>query len=128
MEEKLKELLNNSYANYSNFKVSAILYTKDGREFYGVNVENASYGATICAERSAIVNAISNGVKKDEFSKIAIMNSSEKIVTPCFICRQVFQEMFSPDMPVICFNKSGNNITYKVSDLCSFPFGKEDLE
>lgn len=128
MEEELRNLLNNAYADYSNFKVSCILYTKDGRKFHGVNVENASFGATICAERSAIVSAISNGVKKGEFEKICIMNSSEKIATPCFICRQLFEEFFDPDMEVICFNKSGSSMTYQVKDLCSFPFGEDNLE
>ena len=128
MEEELKKLLENSYANYSNFKVSALLFTKDGRKFCGVNVENASFGATICAERSAIVNAISNGVKPHEFSKICIMNSSKKIATPCFLCRQVFEEMFDSEMPVVCYNVNGESITYKVKDLCAFPFGEDNLE
>ena len=70
MREKLIKLLDNSYSPYSNFKVAAILITKDGKEFYGVNVENASYGASICAERSAIVSAISNGYKKYDFENI----------------------------------------------------------
>ena len=61
MREKLLKLLDNSYAVYSNFPVAAIVVMNDGREFCGVNVENASYGATICAERSAIVSAISAG-------------------------------------------------------------------
>jgi cytidine deaminase len=60
MREKLIELLNNSYSPYSNFRVAAILVCKDGREFNGVNVENAAYGSSICAERSAILSAISN--------------------------------------------------------------------
>ena len=69
---KLKELLNNSYAVYSNYKVSCILETKDNNYFYGVNVENASYGATICAERSAIVSAISKGYQKGDFKELYI--------------------------------------------------------
>ena len=91
---KLKELLNNSYAVYSNYKVSCILETKDNNYFYGVNVENASYGATICAERSAITNAITNGYKKHDFKRIYIMNASDKIGTCCMLCRQVFLEFF----------------------------------
>ena len=61
MKDKLKELLNSSYSPYSHFRVASIVVMKDGREFRGVNVENASYGATICVERSAIVSAISAG-------------------------------------------------------------------
>ena len=68
MYEKLLNLLNNSYCPYSNFRVSAIAIMNDLKEFSGVNVENASYGACICAERSAIVSAISNGYKKGDFN------------------------------------------------------------
>ena len=63
MKEKLIRLLDNSYSPYSHFRVAAILVCKDGREFNGVNVENASYGASICAERSAILSAVSSGYK-----------------------------------------------------------------
>ena len=87
MKEKLLELLNNSYSPYSNYAVSAILVTKDGKGFYGVNVENASYGAAICAERSAIVSAISAGYKRYDFKELNIMVSSGKIGMPCFLCR-----------------------------------------
>ena len=72
MYEKLLKLLNNSYSPYSKFRVSAIVVMKDGTEFSGVNVENASYGASICAERSAIVSAISAGYKKDDFESYGI--------------------------------------------------------
>lgn len=64
MQEKLKKLLDNSYAPYSNYRVSAVVVCKDKSEFEGVNVENASYGASICAERSAITRAVSLGYKK----------------------------------------------------------------
>ena len=105
MEESLKRLLKNSYSPYSGFKVAAICLMKDGKSFGGVNVENASYGATICAERSAILSAISHGYKKGDFQEIHIMNSSSKIATPCFICRQVLIEFCSPDMPVYLYTK-----------------------
>ena len=74
MKEKLEKLLDNAYAPYSNFKVSCILKTNDSKEFIGVNVENASYGATICAERSAILSAISHGYKKGDFQEIHIFS------------------------------------------------------
>ena len=79
MKEKLLNLLNNSYSPYSNFKVACIVVTKDNKEFIGVNVENSSYGATICAERSAILSAISNGYKKHDFEKLYVMCDSLKI-------------------------------------------------
>ena len=79
MIDKLIELHKNSYSPYSNYKVSAIAVMKDGKEFNGVNVENASFGASICAERSAILSAISNGYKKGEFKELYVMVSSGEI-------------------------------------------------
>ena len=127
MEQRLREVVNNAYAPYSNFKVGAILEMENGEKYIGVNVENASYGATICAERSAIVNAIANGFKKGDFKRLSIMNSSDKIATPCMVCRQLFVEFFDMDMEVVCYDINGNSITYKVSDLCPVAFSKENL-
>lgn len=127
MKEKLINLLNNSYAPYSKYRVAAILVCKDNTEFKGVNVENASYGATICAERSAIVSAISNGYKKHDFRKLYVMCDNDKIGMPCFICRQVFLEFFDKDMEVTCMNPKGETLTYTVGELCPYPFDSEDL-
>lgn len=128
MKEKLKQLLSNSYSPYSNFKVAAIVTMKDKKEFCGVNVENASYGATICAERSAIVSAISNGYKIGDFDSISIMVDSEEISTCCFLCRQVLVEFFDKDSFVTCYNNKGESKTYRIGDLCPSPFSKEDLK
>ena len=128
MKEKLKEILNNSYSPYSNFKVAAIAVMKDGKEFYGTNVENASYGAAICAERSAIVSAISNGYKKHDFDKLYVMVNSDKISTCCFMCRQVISELFEKDRSIILMNKNGDEKVYTVEELCPYPFDEEDLK
>ncbi len=128
MKEKLQEILNNSYSPYSNFKVAAIAVMKDGKEFYGTNVENASYGAAICAERSAIVSAISNGYKKHDFDKLYVMVNSGKISTCCFMCRQVISELFEKDREIILMNKNGDEKVYTVSELCPYPFDEEDLK
>lgn len=128
MKEKLLNLLNNSYSPYSNFKVACIVVTKDNKEFVGVNVENSSYGATICAERSAILSAISNGYKKHDFEKLYVMCDSLKISTCCMICRQVILEFFEKDKEIICMNKLGESKTFLVSDLCPYPFDSEDLK
>ncbi|MDD3187334.1 MAG: cytidine deaminase [Bacilli bacterium] len=125
MFEKLKDLLKNSYAKYSNYRVSAIIVTKDGKEFNGVNIENASYGATICAERSAISNAISNGYK--DFKELYVMVDSNIIAPPCFICRQVISELCDKDMDIICMNNVGEQKRYKVSELCVYPFSEDNL-
>ncbi|MBP3635247.1 MAG: cytidine deaminase [Bacilli bacterium] len=128
MKEKLSEILNNSYSPYSNFKVAAIVVMKDGKEFYGSNVENASYGATICAERSAIVSAISNGYKKYDFDKLYVMVNSDKMSTCCFMCRQVICELFEKDRNIILMNKNGMEKVYTVKELCPYPFDEEDLK
>ena len=128
MQERLKELLKNSYSPYSNFKVAAIVVMKDGKEFNGVNVENASYGAAICAERSAIVSAISAGYRNGDFKELHVMVGSWKIGMPCFVCRQVISEMFDKNCNVYCYDTNGNVEKYTVEELCPYPFGNEDLE
>ena len=128
MKDKLLQLLNNSYSPYSNFRVSAILVCKDGVEFKGVKVENAAYGASICAERSAILSAVSNGYKKGDFETLYVMCDNKKIGMPCFQCRQVFAELFEKDMPITCMNPEGSIVTLTVRDLCPYPVDIEDLK
>ena len=128
MKEKLINLLNNSYSPYSHYRVSAILVCKDGREFNGVNVENASYGASICAERSAILSAVSAGYKKYDFKELYVMCDNKKIGMPCFECRQVFVELFDKEMLVTCMNPDGETIVKTVEELAPFPFDSEDLK
>lgn len=128
MKDKLLELHKNSYAPYSDFHVSAIIVAKDGVEFSGVNVENASFGASICAERSAIVSAISAGYKKGDFKELNVMVSSGEVGMPCFICRQVISEFFDKDATVRCFATTGEYKEYTVEEICPYPFGSEDLK
>lgn len=128
MKDKLLELQKNSYAPYSDFHVSAIVVMNDGVEFRGVNVENASFGATICAERTAIVSAISAGYKKGDFKELNVMVSSGEVGMPCFICRQVISEFFDKDATVRCFATTGEYKEYTVEEICPFPFGSEDLK
>lgn len=128
MKEKLLELLNNSYSPYSKFRVAAIALMKDGTEFNGVNVENASYGGAICAERSAIVSAISAGYKKHDFEKMYVMCDNEKIGMSCMICRQVIQEFFEKDKMIIAMNPNGDEIVHTVEELCPYPFDEGDLK
>lgn len=128
MVEKLKKLLENSYCPYSKFAVSAIVVMRDGKEFSGVNVENASYGATICAERNAITSAIVEGCQKGDFKEINIMVSSGDISTCCFLCRQVITEFFDVNAKVNCYNTKGEVKTFIVGDMCPYPFDGSDLE
>ena len=128
-EEKLvalaKEAMKNAYAPYSKFQVGAALLAKDGRVFTGCNVENASYGATNCAERTAIFKAVSEGCR--EFDAIAIVASSGDFASPCGICRQVLAE-FMPDGKVILDSKEKGMVTYFVRELLPSGFSAEDIK
>lgn len=92
--EKAKAGMKNSYAPYSGFHVGAAVLTKDGQIFSGCNVENASYGGTVCAERTAILKAVSEGYR--ELTDITIVCSGEDYPMPCGMCLQVMAE-FMPD-------------------------------
>ena len=103
----------NAYAPYSGFKVGAALLAADGTVFTGVNVENSTYGATICAERTAVVKAVSEGFY--DFSKIAVASSGGS-AWPCGICRQFMYE-FNTDMKVITGDDENNLESYELSEL-----------
>ena len=128
MKDKLLRLLENSYSVYSHFPVAAIVVAKDGREFYGVNVEDASYRAGACAERVAIFNAITAGCKKGDLKELNLMTSdAHKIGVPCGTCRQMIYEMFDEDDIIRCFVKDGSYKEYKVRELCPEFFGRVEL-
>ena len=129
MVEKLLDLAKNSYSPYSKYRVATILVMKDGKEIKGVNVENASYGSSICSERSAIVSAISQGYKKGDFKELHCMCiDSNRISTSCFGCRQVISEFFDYDAQVYFYSNKGEVKKYSVQELCPFPFNDEDLK
>ena len=106
--------MKNAYAPYSDFKVGAALLCKDGTVFTGCNIENATYGATNCAERTAIFKAVSEG--RRDFEAIAIVSSGGGETFPCGICRQVMAE-FAPDMEIILRDSNGNTNCYKLMEL-----------
>ena len=112
-------MLERSYVPYSHFPVGAALLCKDGTVFTGCNVENAAYGATICAERTAMVKAVSEGHRS--FRRIAIYADSESWCTPCGACRQFLAE-FSPDMEVLCAKAGDRYVSYKLSELLPHGF------
>lgn len=126
MQTKLNELLNNAYAPYSHYKVAAIIEMNDGSYFNGVNVENASYGASVCAERIAIFSAITNGYKKSDFKTLHLMNSSHNLAYPCQLCLQVMEEFFTEDTQIIIYAKNKKTIV-DIDDLVPHPFTKKDL-
>lgn len=107
------EVLPNAYAPFSKFQVGAALLTKTGEVFTGVNVENSSFGGTICAERTACVKAISEGFR--EFTALAVA-TSEGSGFPCGICRQFLYE-FAPDLTVIVGEDEDHLKTYQLNQL-----------
>lgn len=125
---KLKELLNNSYTPYYNYRVSAVIVTNDNNEFEGVNVETSSPAAGICAERNAIYSAIAKGYNKGDFKELHVMVEGEKGAKPCFICRQTLVDFTNEDMPVFLYTKNGLNEKLTIKELTPFPFDKGDLK
>ena len=118
----------NAYVPYSRFPVGAALECDDGTVFTGCNVENAAFGSTICAERTAIGNAVSAGAR--EFLKIAIAGGKNGEITdycpPCGICRQVLSEFCGEDFEILLYN--GENFkNYRLSELLPFGFGREEV-
>ena len=116
----------NSYSPYSNFKVGSALLTKSGKIFKGCNVENAAYGPSNCAERTAIFSAVANGER--DFEKIAIIcGNGDEFGAPCGVCRQVIYE-FNPEMEVILAKKNGEYKIYKAYELLPEAFGPKNIQ
>ena len=118
------ETMDNAYAPYSGFRVAAAVATDTGHIFTGVNVENASYGLTVCAERVAVFKAVSEGY--DRIVKIAVVSSSGQKTYPCGACRQVLNE-FSQEMSVVIADGSGRTERIRLADLLPRPFGPRSL-
>ena len=105
-----------SYAPYSKFRVGAAVELADGRIVTGCNVENASYGLTMCAERVAIFKAISEGAPPRTFRRVAVCADTERLTPPCGACRQILWE-FCGDVPVTLVNLTGVTRTFTVGEL-----------
>ena len=127
MFEKLRELQKNSYVPLTNYRTAAIVVTKDGKGFPGVNVENPSFRDGMCAEQNAIAAACSAGYGKGDFSLLYIITDGQTVSTPCFLCRQVINELFDKKSPIICYNSNGDSTIYTVDELCPAPFDENDL-
>ena len=120
-----------AYTPYSHFQVGAALLTRDGRIYTGCNIENAAYAPTICAERTALFKAVSEGVRG--FEAIAIVGSKEgevnRVVTsPCGVCRQALYEFCRPDMPVIMAKTEEDYLVMTLGELLPMGFGPANLE
>lgn len=127
MKNKLNTLLDKSYSPYSHVKVSAVLTLKNGKEYEGVNIENASLTPTICAERTAIFQAVLNGARKGDFKEIHIASSVSGFLFPCGVCRQVMSEFFEADTKVHVHFKEQTK-TFNFSEIMPFSVTAEDLK
>lgn len=117
-------MLDRSYSPYSHFPVGAALECSDGTVFTGCNIENASYTPTICAERTAVSKAVSEGHR--DFVRIVIAGRSKDFCVPCGVCRQVLRE-FAPELEIICLNGAGEERVFTLPELLPHSFGPEYL-
>ena len=116
-----KQARDNAHAPYSNFKVGAAILTRNGNVYSACNVENASYGGSICAERNAIAQAVAAGEK--DFVQLAIVTQSDPPAAPCGLCRQVLVE-FCDDLPILLCNLKSGLIRTTLKKLQPLPFRK----
>jgi cytidine deaminase len=127
-DEKLltlaREALKHSFSPYSNFRVGAALLAKSGKVYTGCNIENSSFSLTVCAERTSLFKAISEG--ETEFSKILIVSDADEFISPCGACRQVISDL-AGTVDIILTNARGEMQHKKISDLLPFAFGKASL-
>ena len=114
----------NAHAQFSNFKVGAALHTPTGKIFGGCNVENATYGLTLCAERVAVFKAVSEGVRK--FRRVAVAADTDNLTPPCGACRQILWE-FCGDVALVLANLHGKTETWQLHDLFPKPFDSSSL-
>jgi cytidine deaminase len=113
-----------AFAPYSNFRVGAALEAADGRIVTGCNVESASYGLTVCAERVALVKAVSDGITA--FKRVAVVTDADDLTPPCGACRQLLWE-FAPDAEVILADLRGKRAVYRVAELLPHGFDSSNL-
>lgn len=122
-----KAVLNNSYSGYSKFKVAAAIRLKDGKVITGVNVENASFGLTNCAERTALFTAYTQGYRKEDIEEIVITTEQKEIISPCGACRQVMRELMPENAKVHMVTNNGKIKTVLNKELLPLAFTESDL-
>ncbi len=125
LAEKAVEAKSKALPTYSNFHVGAALLTEDDKIYTGCNIESSSYSLTICAERTAIFKAISEGERK--FKALAVAGDTERLISPCGACRQVISDLCG-DIDVVLVNSKNETKVMKTSELLPFAFSDKDLK
>jgi cytidine deaminase len=124
MVDAARKSMAHSYSPYSRVRVGAVLLAEDGRVFGGCNVENASYGMTWCAERTALVKAVSEGARK--FKALAVVTDLQEAIMPCGACRQALHE-FAPYLRIVVEGTDGSRYVTRLDHILPEAFGPEDL-
>lgn len=114
LKKAAEKVINYAYSPYSNVSVAAAILTKNGNIYTGVNIENSSYGLTVCAERNAIAAAINNGDR--DFLRMTIVTNSKMVKSPCGSCRQVIFE-FNKNMPIDFYGPDGYHRSFNSAEL-----------
>ena len=127
LAESAIEAVGTAYAPYSKFNVGAAVRFNDGQIIKGSNQENAAYPSGICAERTALFTAVTQGYKAGDFKAIAVAGETEEFLPPCSICRQVMIEFCDKSMPVILTRQDGETKTVTLDDLVPFAFDSMDI-
>ncbi|MDD4532662.1 MAG: cytidine deaminase [Bacilli bacterium] len=126
LSKKAQEL---AYVPYSHFRVGAVILTNDGKYVLGANIENASYGLSMCAERTCMFRTHLLGYKKDDILCLALIgDSTDDYAFPCGACRQVMAELLNLSCPIIIFNQHGEHVDETVKGLLPYSFTQENLK
>ncbi|SDC72533.1 cytidine deaminase [Paenibacillus sp. UNCCL117] len=126
--ELARQARERAYTPYSRFQVGSALLDADGRVHLGCNVENAAFGPTNCAERTALHRAIADGAAPRSFKALAVIGDTAQPISPCGVCRQVMVELCAPDMPVYLANLRGDVAETTVAALLPGAFTSQDLD
>ena len=125
LAEAARKAKKHSYSPYSRFRVGAAVLTRTGKTYTGCNIENSSFGLTVCAERTAIFKAVSEGQRR--FEAVAVASDAPGFTPPCGACRQVLFDL-AGDIDVVLTNGKGSTKVLKMKDLMPYPFDGSDLK
>src|SRR5690554_3575390 len=127
LRKKAIEAMQNAYTPYSRFNVGCSIFMKDGKIIMGANIENASYGLSNCAERSALFSAYSKGYRKEDIECMVVVGDTEEVISPCGACRQVISELVNDNTEIILTNLKNDQLVITKEKLLPFSFSNKDM-